>query len=56
MAVLMQIRTGTVVEGVFKCRKSEDNSRELDVEIHYSVKMSAEEEPDEVVVQTFKVR
>ena len=52
----MRLCVGYVVQGVFKCRKSDDNSRELDVEIHYSVKESAEEEPEEVVVQTFKVR
>ncbi|THG99108.1 hypothetical protein EW026_g3198 [Hermanssonia centrifuga] len=48
---------GTIVQGVFKCRKSDDNSRELDVEIHYSVKEDAEaKESGNVIVQTFKVR
>jgi type I protein arginine methyltransferase len=48
---------GTVVQGMFKCRKSDDNSRELDVEIHYTVKSGGEnEQPSDVVVQTFKVR
>ena len=48
---------GAVVQGTFKCRKSNDNSRELDVEIHYSVKQAGEDEqPSELVVQTFKVR
>lgn len=45
------------MEGVFKCRKSEDNSRELDVEIHYRVKDP--ETPDaasETIVQLYKVR
>ncbi|KZT63364.1 S-adenosyl-L-methionine-dependent methyltransferase [Daedalea quercina L-15889] len=48
---------GTVVQGTFKCRKSSDNSRELDVEIHYTVKdPDVEEAPSQVVVQLFKVR
>ncbi|KAH9850155.1 S-adenosyl-L-methionine-dependent methyltransferase [Lenzites betulinus] len=48
---------GTVVEGVFKCRKSEDNSRELDVEIHYHVKdPEAPTAPSETIVQLYKVR
>ncbi|KAL1937804.1 hypothetical protein VTO73DRAFT_12823 [Trametes versicolor] len=48
---------GTVVEGVFKCRKSEDNSRELDVEIHYRVKdPEAPDAASETIVQLYKVR
>ncbi|KAI8986156.1 S-adenosyl-L-methionine-dependent methyltransferase [Trametes punicea] len=48
---------GTVVEGVFKLRKSKDNSRELDVEIHYRTKEPEEESaPSEVTVQFYKVR
>ncbi|CDO72229.1 hypothetical protein BN946_scf184970.g81 [Trametes cinnabarina] len=48
---------GTIVEGIFKLRKSKDNSRELDVEIHYRVKEPEEEAaPSEVIVQFFKVR
>ena len=48
---------GTVVQGTFKCRKSADNSRELDVEIHYTVQDPDAEAPrSEVVVQLFKVR
>lgn len=54
--LMMSSSTGYVVQGVFKCRKSEDNSRELDVEIHYSVRESAEEPAGDVIVQTFKVR
>ncbi|EMD39598.1 hypothetical protein CERSUDRAFT_111907 [Gelatoporia subvermispora B] len=51
------VSEGTVVQGTFKCRKSDDNSRELDVEIHYVVKESVDEEPrGEAVVQLFKVR
>ena len=49
--------SGTVVQGTFRCRKSADNSRELDVEIHYTVQEpDAEAPPSEVVVQLFKVR
>ncbi|KAI0671181.1 S-adenosyl-L-methionine-dependent methyltransferase [Trametes maxima] len=48
---------GTVVEGVFKCRKSEDNSRELDVEIHYRVREPEEQVAQgEYTVQLYKVR
>lgn len=47
---------GTVVSGTFYCKKSEGNSRELDVEIHYSVRKSEDAPPSEVVVQIYKVR
>ncbi|ESK84801.1 protein arginine n-methyltransferase 3 [Moniliophthora roreri MCA 2997] len=49
---------GTVVLGQFVCKKNQTNSRELDVEIRYTVKASeAEEAKDQdVVVQIFKVR
>ncbi|EPT00251.1 hypothetical protein FOMPIDRAFT_1023851 [Fomitopsis schrenkii] len=51
------VHEGTVVQGTFKCRKSADNSRELDVEIHYTVKdPDTEEPPSQVVVQLYKVR
>jgi type I protein arginine methyltransferase len=51
------IFTGTVVSGKLHCRKSEENPRELDVEIHYSAKSSADApDPTDVVVQIFKVR
>jgi protein arginine N-methyltransferase 3 len=55
------ILSGTVVEGTFFCHKSPDNSRELDVEIHYTVVP-----PDQTsapiagerktIIQTYKVR
>jgi len=53
-----------VVTGSFHCRKSESNSRELDVEIHYLVEDpsyslsgdAAKDAPKEAVVQMFKVR
>lgn len=48
---------GNVVSGTFHCKKSEDNSRELDVEIHYTTKASADAEASgDIVVQIFKVR
>ncbi|KIM43061.1 hypothetical protein M413DRAFT_443870 [Hebeloma cylindrosporum] len=47
---------GSIVVGTFKCRKSEANSRELDVEIHYSVKLDEETPPSETIVQMYKVR
>ena len=47
---------GSVVHGNFHCRKSEDNSRELDVEIHYSVVESEETTCTDTIVQMYKVR
>lgn len=47
---------GSVVHGSFRCRKSEDNSRELDVEIHYSVMESEGTIPTDTIVQMYKVR
>ncbi|CCM05740.1 uncharacterized protein FIBRA_07972 [Fibroporia radiculosa] len=53
----INVHEGTVVSGTFKCRKSKDNSRELDVEIYYVTKESAEAAPEgDAVVQIFKVR
>jgi len=48
---------GTIVEGTFHCRKSSDNSRELDVEIHYTSRdPDSTTERSETVVQIFKVQ
>ncbi|KAL0577118.1 hypothetical protein V5O48_004871 [Marasmius crinis-equi] len=51
---------GTVVLGQFCCRKSDSNSRELDVEIRYTVKdgenVNATTSRDDVIVQMYKVR
>lgn len=48
---------GTIVTGSFYCKKSATNSRELDVEIHYSVRQNSETtEVGETVVQIYKVR
>ncbi|KAI0345573.1 S-adenosyl-L-methionine-dependent methyltransferase [Trametopsis cervina] len=47
---------GTVVQGVFKLRKSADNSRELDVEIHYTVREAGSTELGDTTIQAFKVR
>ncbi|KAG6866179.1 hypothetical protein C0991_007729 [Blastosporella zonata] len=44
----------STVHGTFHCRKSEDNSRELDVEIHFSVKNDSGSPASETVVQMFK--
>ncbi|KIO25717.1 hypothetical protein M407DRAFT_75351 [Tulasnella calospora MUT 4182] len=60
----IRVRKGTTISGTFHCKKSPDNSRELDVEIHYMVddpsfsKDPADEEgtPKEMIVQMFKVR
>ncbi|KAG6379463.1 S-adenosyl-L-methionine-dependent methyltransferase [Boletus reticuloceps] len=46
---------GTVVSGTFYCKKSDFNSRELEVEIHYSVRKSADAAASEVIVQMYKV-
>ena len=54
--VLMANCTGSIVSGTFKCRKSETNSRELDAEIHYSVKLDEDSEPSETFVQLYKIR
>ncbi|KAG6843104.1 hypothetical protein H0H93_002253, partial [Arthromyces matolae] len=50
------VAEGSVVQGTFHCRKSEDNSRELDVEIHFSVKQDPADPVGDVIVQMFKVR
>lgn len=42
--------------GSFHCKKSETNSRELEVEIHYALKESADAAVGEVTVQMYKVR
>jgi len=47
---------GSVVNGSFRCRKSDNNSRELDVEIHYSVVESEGTTPTDTIVQMYKVR
>ena len=53
----VSVAEGTVVEGVLHCRKSKDNSRELDVEIHYGVRDSEDAPaPGELVVQMYKIR
>ncbi|KAG6900318.1 hypothetical protein C0993_012750 [Termitomyces sp. T159_Od127] len=47
---------GSIVHGSFHCRKSKDNSRELDVEIHFSAKQDPEGPASDMIVQMFKVR
>lgn len=46
---------GTVVSGTFYCKKNDVNSRELDIEIHYSVRKGADAPASDVVVQMYKV-
>ncbi|KAF9568765.1 arginine N-methyltransferase 3 [Agrocybe pediades] len=46
----------SLITGKFMCKKSETNSRELDVEIHYSVKLDDQTPPSETIVQMYKVR
>jgi len=54
----IHIEEGGVVSGKFYCKKSEGNSRELDIEVHYSVAVAGKETEAQVpsVVQLFKVR
>ncbi|KAL0960565.1 hypothetical protein HGRIS_005602 [Hohenbuehelia grisea] len=52
----ISVAEGSIVSGSFHCKKSETNSRELDVEIHYSVQDTPESPVGETVVQMFKVR
>lgn len=33
----IEVQKGDVIQGTFNCRKSKENSRELDVEIHYHI-------------------
>jgi protein arginine N-methyltransferase 3 len=48
---------GTIVAGTFYCKKSDTNSRGLDVEIHYSSRQNAgTTEVGDTVVQICKVR
>ncbi|KAF9265191.1 S-adenosyl-L-methionine-dependent methyltransferase [Marasmius fiardii PR-910] len=55
------VEEGTTVVGQFCCRKSDENSRELDIEIRYSVRAPSDStddivEGEEVVIQMYKVR
>ncbi|KXN82845.1 Ribosomal protein arginine N-methyltransferase rmt3 [Leucoagaricus sp. SymC.cos] len=50
------VTEGSIVSGSFKLRKRETNSRELDVEIHYSVKRDAESVATETVVRMYRVQ
>ncbi|KAG6890580.1 hypothetical protein C0992_000398 [Termitomyces sp. T32_za158] len=52
----ISILEGSIVHGSFHCHKSEDNSRELDIEIHFSVKQDPEGPASDLTVQMFKVR
>jgi len=47
---------GTIVAGTFSCRKNDKNSRELDVEIRYSVKKDEASPPGDLIIQMYKVR
>ncbi|KAK7039941.1 protein arginine N-methyltransferase 3 [Favolaschia claudopus] len=55
------VKEGSIVSGHFHCVKSQTNSRELDVEIHYRVQYETEDDGDDTttsdtVVQMYKVR
>jgi protein arginine N-methyltransferase 3 len=49
------VSEGSIVNGMFYCKKNRTNSRELDVEIHYSVQENAESPPGDTIVQMFRV-
>jgi len=46
---------GITVTGTFHCKKSEDNSRELDIEFQYRINRPGHEGDSPLVVQSFKV-
>jgi protein arginine N-methyltransferase 3 len=46
----------STVTGSFHLKKRETNSRELDVEIHYSVKLNDEAAPTQTMVQMYRVQ
>lgn len=52
----IRAREGTIVTGMFSCRKSDENSRELDMEIRYSVKDNEASPPSDLIVEMYKVR
>ena len=47
---------GTIVTGTFSCRKNDENSRELDVEVRYSVQDDKASSPGALIVEMYKVR
>jgi type I protein arginine methyltransferase len=56
-ALLSQsLNLGTTITGTFHCAKSADNSRELDVEIHYKVTAEGNTDEKDIVVQMYHVR
>jgi len=52
----IRAREGTIVTGTFSCRKADENSRELDIEIRYSVKNDEASPPGDLIVEMYKVR
>ncbi|GJJ15438.1 hypothetical protein Clacol_009716 [Clathrus columnatus] len=46
----------SIISGTLYCRKREDNSRELDIEIHYCVLEKEGAQPQDMTVQIYKVR
>ena len=52
----IQAHEGTIVTGIFSCRKSNDNPQELDVEIRYLVKDDEVSPPGDLIIQMYKVR
>ncbi|WVQ96014.1 hypothetical protein IAU59_003114 [Kwoniella sp. CBS 9459] len=55
----IELSKGQQIEGKFFCRKSEDNSRELDVEIHFRIvggSKGGDAQDETYTVQAYKVR
>ncbi|KAF8529315.1 S-adenosyl-L-methionine-dependent methyltransferase [Hysterangium stoloniferum] len=52
----IKVEEGSTILGTFHCRKSEDNSRELDVEIHYSVLDEGQAVAQDTIIQMYHVR
>lgn len=55
MVCLANVGVGTTISGTFHCRKSDENSRELDVEFHYHVTPNGATPQGDPIIQFFKV-
>jgi len=51
----IELDRGVTVTGTFHCKKSEDNSRELDIEFQYRINRPGHEGDPPLIVQSFKV-
>ena len=46
---------GVTVTGTFHCKKSQENSRELEIDLEYRINCAGNEGEPQLVVQSFKV-